>query len=534
MHRLLFALILFASADAAGASSANAGSVSGIVINDADRQPVRKAAVILTSLSQDRSYAVAITDGTGRYTLPGIPAGRYRLSAVRDGFLSVSYGATKPQRPGTSLNLAAAEQRTAVTLHLIPSQSVSGTVLDAEGDPLPGIQVSLYTRRMDRGKPHYLPSLSSMTDQQGHYQLSGNILPGQYWALAHGRFMPALRTRPVAIIGETLQPETVTPQFYSHADRLSAATPIIVSQGRDVPNVDFQLNYSPQINVHGTIGGIPENSTRGFLRLEPDANPINDRSSGPVQTIDPANPAFRFNGLIPGPYRLVVQMGGRRAIYPVTLSSPDTELNVSLLPGTSLSGSVTVEGPAAEQVKNLRISLSPGEGGGSRFSLEARAKSRTFTFEEIPAGIWDINVAPLPRGAYIKSMRLGQQDVLLEDMEIGPNTKGPLTIVISMAAPKVEGTLDTAASATVLAAPTGSLAHVFSFYSTTQADEKGHFKFEGLNPGSYRFYAFQEVEPEAWQDPAFLLPFEAQSKPLELKEGATETLTLAVIGSAGQ
>ncbi len=533
MYRLLYALILFASLNAA-ADAPPTGSVSGIVINDADRQPVRKAAVTLTSLSQDRSFAVAITDGTGRYTLPGIPAGRYRLSAVRSGFFSVSYGATKPQRAGTALNLAAAEQRTAVTLHLMPSQSVSGNVVDAEGDPLPGIQVSLYTRRMDRGKPHYSVSVNTVTNQQGHYELSGNILPGQYWAMAQGRFMPALRTRPVAIIGETLQPETVAPQFYSHADRLSAATPIIVSQGRDVPNVDFQLNYSPQINVHGTITGIPENSGRGFIRLEPDATPLNERSTGPVQLIDPANPAFRFNGLVPGPYRLLVQVGTRRAMYPVQLSSPDTELNVSLPPGILLSGSVAVEGPGAEQMKNLHVGLLSGAGDGSRFSRVANGKSGKFTFEEIPAGIWDINVTPLPRGAYIKSMRLGQQDVLLEDMEIGPNTKGPLTIVVSTAAPKVEGTLETAASATVLAAPTGSLAQVFSFYSTTQADEKGHFKFEGLNPGSYRFYAFQEVEPEAWQDAAFLLPFEAQSKPLELKEGATETLTLSVIGSAGQ
>ena len=529
MHRLLSALILFTSLCAAATN----GSVSGIVINDADRHPVRKAAVVLTSLAQDRSFAVAITDGAGRFTLPDIPPGRYRLNAVRNGFLSVNYGATRPQRPGTSLNLAAAEQRSAVTLHLIPSQSVSGNVLDAEGDPLPGIQVSLYTRRMDRGKPHYSLSVTTATNQQGHYDLAANILPGQYWALAQGRFVPALRTRPVAVIGETLPPETVAPQFYSRADRLASATPIVVSPGRDVPNIDFQLNYSPQVNVHGTVTGIPENSGRAFLRLDPDAIPLDDRSSG-VQMIDPAHPSFRMNGLIPGPYRLIAQAGTRRAIYPVLLSSLDTELNVTLLPGTSLSGSVVVEGPGAEQLKNLRVGLSPGDGGGSRFSLEARAKSGTFTFDEIPAGIWDINVTPLPRGTYIKSMHLGQQDVLLEDMEIGPNTKGSLKIVISTGAPKVEGTLNTAATATVLAAPTGKLAQVFSFYATTQADEKGHFSFPSLNPGAYRFYAFQELEPEAWQDPAFLLPFEAQSKPAELKEGGTETLTLPVIGSTAQ
>ncbi len=528
-HRLLPAFCLLTAC-----ATANAGSVSGVVVNDADRSPVRKAAVTIASIGQDRSFAVAITDGSGRFTLPDIPAGRYRLHATRNGFLTVSYGATKPQRQGTIMELASAEQRTAITLHLVPIHTISGTVYDAEGDPLPNIQVTLYTRLFDRGKPRYQQVGGASTNQQGHYELNGSILPGQYWALAQGHAQPALRTHPVAIVGETLPPETLAPQFYSHADRLSAATPIVVSPGSDTPNIDFQLNYAPQLTVHGTVSGVPDPSRGVAVQVEPETFMLNQRVNNGRIHIDPGQPTFRVSGLVPGPYRIIASAGNRRTVARVQLSSADTEVNLTLPPGIPLNGTVVLQGPGSAPSKDRRVVLFPGDGLPSQGPVQASVKAGDFSFAEVPAGIWDINVTPLPPGSYIKSMRLGKQDVLLEDMEIGPNSKGPLSIVISTAAPKVEGTLTTPTSATVLAAPTGDLAKVFSFYSTTHTDEKGHFKFEGLNPGAYRFYAFQDLDPGAWQDPAFLTPFETQSKALDLKEGATETLTLPVIGSASQ
>ena len=525
----LYPAFLFVTAAALAAPPS--GSVSGTVLNDANRQPVRKAAVILTSTARDRSFAVAITDGAGHFTIAELPAGAYTIHATHSGFFSVNYGALKPQRPGVLLKLAAAEQRTALTLHLVPSQSISGTVLDAEGDPLPGVQVNLYTRHLDRGKPRYQRTIGSLTDGAGHYQLSGQLLSGEYWAVAQSRFAPSLRTHPVAIAGEKLPPETIAPQFYSHADRLEAATPIVLSPGGDRANVDFQLNYVPQVGIHGTVSGIPEGARNATLRLDPATLPTGVQFDGAQHAIDPAHPNFAIMGLVPGAYRMALQAGSRRFLSTIQLSALNTEMNVTLEPGTSLAGSVMVEGPNAESLKNLRVNLSPGEPGNPQPPLQAGVKAGQFSFPEVPAGTWDINVSPIPRGSYIKSMLLGKQDVLLEDMEIGPNTKGPLTIVVSTAAPKVEGTVEPAGPATVLAAPTGKLAQIFSFYATAQADEKGHFTFQGLNPGTYRFYAFQDLEPEAWQNPAFLLLFETQSKSAELKEGATETVTLPVIGT---
>jgi len=527
-HRLLTVSLLLSGT----ALAQSTGSVSGIVVNDADRQPVRKAAVTLTSLARDRSYAVAITDGGGRFTIPALPAGRYRLRAARNGFFTVSYGATKPDENGAALILAKGETRAGIVLHLLPVRTLSGTVTDAEGDPAPGVDVSLYLRRFDRGKPNYFHTETAFTNQHGEYQFGG-VTPGQYYAMAQGRSLPAVRTRPVVTLGEKPLPEIAARQFYPRSSSLAGAAPILIAASHDITGIDFQLSSAPPVSVHGKVTGLAEKTSQINLYIRSSDLP-DPRGSIANLNVKPDDPVFHLPGLTPGTYQIVANStspsGQRRAVATVQLVSPDTDVTVALAPGVSIAGTVQVEGPGADKVEELRVSLSSGDYVPMRSRLQAKVDSGNFILQDVPAGIWDINVAPLPAGAYIKSMTLGRQDVLVEDMIITPSSKGPLKIVVSTAAPRVEGTVSPAGPATVLLAPTGKLADVFSLYSTVQADEKGHFQAAGLNPGSYRIYAFHQLEPEHWQDPAFLSPFESQSQALDLKEGGLEKVTLAVIG----
>ena len=521
--RLLLTLMLSAVAG----MGQQTGSVQGVVINKASRQPVRKAAVTLTSMLRDRSYAVAITDGAGRFSFTGIPGGTYGLQAARNQMYSIPYGATAPRQNGVALNLAAGQTRSGITLQMIVPSAVQGTVADAEGDPLGGVLVELYTRSIDRGKPHYQHRESSVTDARGHYDLSG-LMPGEYFAHAKVEFLSALRTRPVVSVGERLQPESVAPQFYPGVDRITSAAPILVADGRDTTGIDFRLNYVPQMSVAGTVSGIPEEAKNLSVILEPEGSPAgNDRSAVRLR-VDPVSGKFEAQGLPAGMYRIAAHAGPRRVVQTANLVNARNEVNLALAPGARLSGSLTIEGSAAAWPKNGRITLSPGDDLPGM--LQATVENGAFEFDEVPSGVWDIGLRPLPRGSYIKQMRLGDQDVLLEDMQIGPGTKGPLRITVSTNAPKVEGTVEPAGPATVLAAPTGKLAGIFSFYETAQADEKGNFSFNALYPGVYRFYAFHEVEANAWQQAGFLAPYEADAKSFELKEGEKQTVKVTFAG----
>ena len=158
----------------------------------------------------------------------------------------------------------------------------------------------------------------------------------------------------------------------------------------------------------------------------------------------------------------------------------------------------------------------------------------TFRLASVVAGIWDIGVEPIPPGGYLKAMLLGDQDVLTEEMAIGPETSAPLKIVLSTRGAVVEGTVvreedRPVPRALVVLAPEGRFTGVLSFYRVSPADETGHFEMKGLTPGRYRLYAFEELNPNAIQDPGFLKPFTSQGEPLELTEGARASRRLRLI-----
>ncbi len=88
---------------------------------------------------------------------------------------------------------------------------------------------------------------------------------------------------------------------------------------------------------------------------------------------------------------------------------------------------------------------------------------------------------------------------------------------------------DEAARAIILLAPAGKFSHVLSFYSQGVTDEAGHFRMEGLTPGSYKLYAFEAMEYGAWQDPEFLKAFESYGEKVEIAEGTNSPKELQLI-----
>jgi hypothetical protein len=52
---------------------------------------------------------------------------------------------------------------------------------------------------------------------------------------------------------------------------------------------------------------------------------------------------------------------------------------------------------------------------------------------------------------------------------------------------------------------------------------------KGLSPGSYKLYAWQQVEDGAWVSSEFLGPFEASAASVKLAESDSQTVDLKVI-----
>jgi hypothetical protein len=256
-------------------------------------------------------------------------------------------------------------------------------------------------------------------------------------------------------------------------------------------------------------------------------------------SVSPPDYAFGLGQLAPGHYLLIAQgaIDGRlyRGVQTLDLGPPGIrDIAIRIEPSIDLAGSVFVEGPDADKHAASFVNLVPGDDipwNGPQLRANVN-KDGSFKVTGVPPGIWDIGVGPIPPGGYLKSMRLGDQDVLTEEMMIRPSTAEPLKIVLSTRAATLEGDVvqgDQPVRAVILLAPDGKFRFVISFYNFSAADEKGHFIIKNATPGQYRLYAFEEFDPRSIQDPDFLKPFEKSGVPVTLREGPNTSPNLSVI-----
>lgn len=114
----------------------------------------------------------------------------------------------------------------------------------------------------------------------------------------------------------------------------------------------------------------------------------------------------------------------------------------------------------------------------------------------------------------------------------------PLEIVLSPSAATVDGVaLDDknqqpVAGATVALVPQedGRRNRVM-YYRTAVADAAGRFSLSGIIPGTYKFFAWDDIEPGAYMDPEFMKQWESKVTAKTIREGAREAVSLSVLRS---
>ena len=535
----LYCWFAFAGYAQTAATPAAAGAISGIVVDGAANAPVRRAIVTLSTVETVPQDAVAWTDANGRFIFGYLPAGRYQLRAAKDGYQGAAFGAETPRRPAAIIQLATGQFRSDIVFRLQLMNSISGVVLDEDGDPLAGVQVMAMRPGFQRQKRKLLPGMGTMTDSAGHYRLSG-LTPGKYAVVASDPNRPAAKMRPEAVPGEPQPQYSYGVQYYPGSDRAESAAFVNLQPGQEISQIDFRLTTRPAATL------------RGKIIMPPGAASVSEVSVN-IMSVDFGNrmniglgaapPDFTFGGpqFAPGSYMLVAQatVDGKRCrgIQSVDLGSQGLrDITITIEPAIDLEGHVSVEGPDSEKHSVSFVNLVPGDGipWNAPPPRATVNKDGSFKISSVPPGVWDIGVGPIPPGGYIKSMRLGDQDVLTEEMAIHTSTTEPLKIVLATRAATIEGDVlqaDQPARAVVLLAPDGKFRNVTSFYRFVTADDKGHFEIKNAVPGQYRLYAFEEFDQQSIQDPDYLKPFESAGVPVTLVEGPNASQKLSVMAS---
>ena len=162
------------------------------------------------------------------------------------------------------------------------------------------------------------------------------------------------------------------------------------------------------------------------------------------------------------------------------------------------------------------------------------AADGSFTLDGLAPGDFRVNVQQLPSGGFLKSMRLGNADVLNDGLHLTGPPQGLLEIVIGVNAGNIEGSVSNdrqqaLPSATVVLVPDPRFRRRSDLYRVVTTDNSGRFRMSAVSPGDYKLFAWENVEPGAWQDPAFIGAYENAGRPIHIYEGTSENLQLQVM-----
>jgi len=204
--------------------------VSGRVFATDTGNPLANARVTLTGPNEFHAVALTRIDDGG-FAFASVPAGVYRLAAVKPGYVRAEFGASGFGAAG-ALRVNG-RPLSDIQIRLARGGAVSGRVLDSRGDPLMGQTVTAAWGGDDDGRGATAIT-ATRTDDLGDYRLGG--LPGGMIRVHLGG-LPLRGLPPDRPIGRSVEPWLVT-----------------LDTGEERSAVDFVLPQSQNLPVRYAAG----------------------------------------------------------------------------------------------------------------------------------------------------------------------------------------------------------------------------------------------------------------------------------------
>ncbi len=534
---------IFAFAQAPGVNSPDVNpddkcSVEGTVINSVSGEPVKKADVMLVPFAKGASRYSTVTDAAGHFLIDEVDAGRFQLMAYRSGYIQPSSPHGNAKYSG-AFTLEKGQKMNEIVLNLAPQGVISGRILDEDGDPLGNVTIQCLSIVYDRGKRRLEAHGETNTNELGEFRLPG-LSEGKYLVSATSKsneMRQRVHERPLRSVRAAVEEADIT-TYYPSTINPGSASPIVVGAGAQVSGINITLTRIRTVSVKGHVSTGTLSRRVDVMLFPREETPA--RFMAPGGTADPKG-NFQLNRVVPGSYILlavdtVERMEGKRysARMPLEVRDANIEgIELELEPPAEIQGRLIVE-DNGDLKSNFRLLLQSRSESGQSAWLHLLDESM-FQMEEIGyEGPYDVLPSGLPGNFYVKSIRLGERDVLETGFDFTPGTKDVLTLVLNPNGGQIEGPVqnakdEPAAGAKVTLIPDSGHRSYSRYYKTADADQSGHFSIKGVAPGEYKIYAWEDIEDGAYEDPDFMKPHESAGQSVSIKEGAHETVQLKSI-----
>jgi hypothetical protein len=553
-------------AGSAGPSIGTA-SVIGIVVDAQNSpQPLRRAIVTVsgTDLTSPRSV---ITNDDGRFELRRLPAGRLTVTAAKPGYVNGAFGATRPGRRGTPVEIAAGETGT-LSISLARGAALTGAVRSDTGQPLGGMRV--FAMDADSpASPHPAPEPSqygttALTDERGVYRLY-NLAPGEYMVaaiptttvsndvtrltvaetdaiLARLRQRQATGVPPPQDLPPAMPAGTLAPMFYPGTPAQNDAGRVKVASGEVRAGLDITWAPVPTTTIEGMVAGdgqlpssvqlsIASGNTVRFFALG-GANP---------QLVQPPgrDGRFRYSGIVPGRYTIVARAsaaapsGGREgapfttapggddtqyAVESVEVTGqPVTGVTLRLQRGSRVAGRIVFDAGKQKPTDFATIRVGVRSvGGGSAVTIPnvTPAADGRFAFGPLPPGAYVFSIVTTPGAGswWFRSAMKNGRDVLDAGVALRPGEDHDgFVLTLTDKRSEIFGTLWTAAGQPASAYYIVAVPADAAFWTpasrrvkSTRPGTDGAFSVLDLPAGDYLLVTLTDVEPADLQRRDFL------------------------------
>jgi Carboxypeptidase regulatory-like domain len=501
-------------------------SVEGTVVNDGSGLPLKRAHVVLRPEKAGASAVGVDTDDKGAFAIRDVDAGRYSLSASRDGYLASTVCLIGAVRLPQIFNIGAKETIAGLTFRLLPFAVMAGRVTFEDGEPAMGIRVEAYREYRIHLRHGYLLAATASTNDRGEYRMFG-LQPGSYIVSASERSAVANE-----LVHETLRYATT---FFVNSTKLSEAVPVRLEYGQEIGGIDVLLARVRKVKLRGhVISGATGEAVAGATIAMQRVDAHNTASIAlPVPATFDRDKRFEIRDVTPGAYVIWAEGGdgGKTLVghVPLTVGESDIDtLDVTMLGERAGSAVLVVDGGVKLEAP-VRLRFEPRNERGR--VVEAPGEGEAFQFSLMGDERYDLFVTNLPNDYYLSAVRVNGADSMAMGIDgNAASASRPFEVVLDARGGTVSGrvlgsddSLWSRASVALIPDPPGGRVQS---YREGGADENGLFLLRGVAPGRYVFIAWLDDPPCDYYDPDGLARCRAAGMSVEVQAGGAQNVEL--------
>ena len=531
-------LVTDASLYARGAapSAVQSGAITGRV-TDAQTGRAIAGAVVVVIDDEAGTQRVGVTDGAGRFEITGLGTTSFTLRASAVGYVGRRYGQRHTLDAGVQLTLAEREITGNLDFALRREGTVSGRVLDVDGNPMELAEVEALRPRLQGSQRVLVPIGSAQSAADGRFTIGG-LPAGSYYV---GAVDPTTGGTTGAA-----EPVDWRHTFYPGVAAAVDAARVRLEPGGVVRDLEFSVQRITEVQVSGRLQppeGIELRS--GAVALSPESRGgINlGRSLSAVVRPDGS---FQFGRVQPGSYRIRGQASAVESptqlfgTFLIAVEDRDlVNVALSLNRGTRLEGRLEFASSGGAQppdIDGVWINAPMGNGALSWGMTATRAGADgTFGFDS-PEGARVIRPVELPPPWSLERVLHRGRDITDSPLDfVQGQTYTDLRVIFTDQTSRLTGLVTNEAGdvvsdrAVVTLSANPALRHAGSRHvRLVYPDLNGRYDIRGLPAGRYVVAVVEELyEGELFEREVFDL-IAVMGEETTLARGETTTLDLTV------